>query len=138
MANEKDPEEEKRLKAPEAELARLKARYETRQENLARLLKERDELAEAALWSAQNGKDFAAHYYDCMRRACEEGEIDAETLIGKLSPLTVDFLTDPGMERYTNKLRETLTDEEFRVCGRANAIALQSLWRGIRKRSSNV
>ena len=138
MPDEKDAAERKRVEALEAELSRVKAQFEASQKEQARLLEERNQLMDAALFAARHGDSFVAHYYDSIRLACEETDIDAESLILKLPPLTLDFLTPDGIGRYLKKLRETLTDEEFHVCGHANEIALESLWDEMRKRSSQA
>jgi hypothetical protein len=122
----------------EAELAKLKAKFEAAEEERDRLLIENDQLMAAALFAAKHGDLFVAYYHDCIRRACEETDVDAASLIQKLPPFTLDFLTPAGAARYVKKLFETLTDEEFRVCRHAKEIALESFWRNIKARSSHA
>ena len=138
MPKQEDPAEQERVKALQAALAAFGAKYEAMPEEHARLLKEQDEFPEAALFASQHGELFAAVYYDSIRQACEETGIEAEILVRKLPPLTLDLLIKAGQGRHLNKVREALTDEEFRVYGIANQIVIQMLRKQMKKGSSNA
>jgi hypothetical protein len=122
----------------EAELAKLRAQFKAAEEDRARLLAENDQLMAAALFAAKHGDLFIAYYHDCIRRACEGTDVDAASLIQKLPPFTLDFLTPAGAARYVKRLLETLTEKEFVVCRQANEIALESFFRNIKARSSHA
>jgi hypothetical protein len=138
MPNQEHPGEQERLKALQAALDAFGAKYETMREERAGLLKEQDEHTEAALFASQHGELFADIYYDCIRHACEDTGIEAEILVRKLPPLTLDLLIKAGESRLPEQVREALTDEEFHVYGIANQIAIQILRKQMKKGSSNA
>src|SRR5437870_5350126 len=73
-------------------LAEVKAQYEAAQAELARLQKEQEQLTEAVFLAAQHGDLFIAHFGDCIRQACERTDVDADLVIQKVQPLTLEFL----------------------------------------------
>jgi hypothetical protein len=131
MTDDTDANEEKELTALRAKAAELKAQYEAK-------VKEKAEIEDAILFAARHGEKYVSILLGCLRQACEEASIDADSLILKLPPFTADFFTPEGIDRLFKKLTEIMTHEELSVWVRAHQIMAESFWESVKKRSSNA
>src|SRR5262245_34063957 len=121
-----------------AEAAEWKRKYEAVKAERDKLRAEWKELEKAALFAAQHGERFVDTFYDFVRQACEENDLDAELLIQKLPPFTLDYLTKGGIARYLETASKILTVDEMRVLYRANEIGFQAFFEILQRKSSNA